>query len=108
MRSPEGWIYRVAINLGRRRLRRRSLDERVRRRQLDRQVLDGPAGEIWVLVADLPTRQRLAIVLRYVAGLTEREIAEVMGISRGGVSSTLRAAMASLRIELQSCDQEMG
>jgi RNA polymerase sigma-70 factor (sigma-E family) len=48
----------------------------------------------------LPGRQREAIVLRYYAGLSEAEIAEAMGISRGAVKSHSARGMAALRTEL--------
>jgi DNA-directed RNA polymerase specialized sigma24 family protein len=52
-------------------------------------IVPAPAGEAWDLVRDLAPRQRTAVVLRYVADLTEADIAVVMGVSRGTVSSTL-------------------
>ena len=49
----------------------------------------------------LTPRQREAIVLRYYADLSEGEIADVMGISRGAVKSHTARGMAALRIALQ-------
>ena len=49
----------------------------------------------------LTGRQREAIVLRYYAGLSEAEIAGVMGISRGAVKSHTARGMAVLRAELE-------
>src|SRR5680860_484438 len=91
MASPMGWTYKVALNLVRRAARRRALERRLLRRFRHEDV-PGPTGELWLLVAELPTRQRTAVLLRHVGQLTEREIAEVMGIARGTVSSTLRTA----------------
>ena len=58
-----------------------------------------------------PVRQRTAVVLRYVADMTESDIAEAMGITRGTVSSTLADArrrmaesVASETDELESND----
>ncbi|SNT66212.1 RNA polymerase sigma-70 factor, sigma-E family [Asanoa hainanensis] len=45
----------------------------------------------------LPTRQREAIVLRYYVDLSEAEIAEAMGVSRGAVKSHASRAVAALR-----------
>ncbi|GIF70133.1 RNA polymerase subunit sigma-24 [Asanoa ishikariensis] len=45
----------------------------------------------------LPTRQREAIVLRYYVDLSEAEIAEAMGVSRGAVKSHAARAVAALR-----------
>ena len=99
MDSPTGWVYRVAFNDARRRLRRSKFEHHVFRSHRPESV-DPPAGELWTVVADLPARQRQAVVLRHVGQLLEVEVGAVMGISRGAVSSTLRAAYQSLRIAL--------
>jgi RNA polymerase sigma-70 factor (sigma-E family) len=49
----------------------------------------------------LPPRQREAVVLRYFADLSEREIALAMGVSRGTVKSTTARALAALGRMLQ-------
>lgn len=97
MDAPEGWVYRVAFNEARRRLRRSGMEQRLLRRERV-EPADPPAGELWAVVADLPIRQRQAVVLRHVGDLREAEIGEAMGVTRGTVSATLRAAYASLRI----------
>ena len=99
MSSPTGWLFTVAFNIARRRLRRRAFERRLLVRS-SKAEQGAPEVELWMVVAELPARQRQAVVLRHVAHLREHEIAQVMGISRGGVSSTLRAAYASLRTEL--------
>jgi RNA polymerase sigma factor (sigma-70 family) len=97
MSSPAGWTYRVALNVARRRARRAGLERRLLARQpRPPAVVAAPAGEAWALVADLPPRQRTAVVLRFVADLTEGQIAQAMGISRSTVSSTLADATRSL------------
>jgi RNA polymerase sigma-70 factor (ECF subfamily) len=98
MESPAGWTYQVALNVVRRRARRAALERRLlagRARPAAASV-PAPAGEAWQLVADLPPRQRTTVVLRFVADLTEAEIAQVMGITRSTVSSTLADASRSL------------
>ncbi len=99
MDSPSGWTYRVALNEARRRIRRRALEERFLRRS-DRSDVEPPSGELWYLVSALGPRQRQAVVLRHVGQLREVEIADAMGITRGTVSATLRAAYRALRVEL--------
>jgi RNA polymerase sigma factor (sigma-70 family) len=106
MESPGGWAQRVALNVLRRRMRRRRLEERLVRR-LDRREHEAmPTGEVWDLVRALPERQRVAIVLRYVADLTEPDIAVVMGIARGTVASTLASARERLAMVLNEIELE--
>jgi len=102
MASPGAWVQTVAMNQVRRVKRRRALElVRLRRRAAAPvEVSTGPDGWIWDVVRRLPHRQRVAVVLRFVADLPEAEIAQVMGISRGTVASTLAAARARLALEL--------
>jgi RNA polymerase sigma factor (sigma-70 family) len=103
MDSPGGWLYKVALNDARRRLRRSS-------RERDTAVDLGwtpssyiPAErdhDLWNAVARLPHRTRSAVVLRYVADLTEPAIAQALGVQRGTVATMLRRAHSSLAEEL--------
>ena len=100
MESPDGWVYRVATNVARKKIRRKNIERRILFKSRSLPQVSGPAGEIWLLVADLPERQRLAVVLRHVGHLSESDVAQTMGITRGTVSATLRAAYRSLRTAL--------
>src|SRR5579875_1221533 len=85
----------------------------IRRRQVARKHLKvaepeaGPAADHDVLLRDehraalaavraLPPRQSEILVLRYWAGLSEREIAGTLGISAGAVKSSASRGMATL------------
>jgi RNA polymerase sigma-70 factor (sigma-E family) len=59
---------------------------------------------MWRLLGRLPRRQRAVIVLRYYEGLSEREIAEVLGCRAGTVKSQAAKAMARLRGALGSAE----
>jgi RNA polymerase sigma factor (sigma-70 family) len=54
------------------------------------------------VLADLPARQRTAAALYYDADLSVAEIARVMGISEGAVSSHLHRAHAALKETLEA------
>jgi DNA-directed RNA polymerase specialized sigma24 family protein len=67
---------------------------------LDRPVRDaepGSAEDLWQLVAGLPHRQRVVLVMRYHLGYTDAEIAETLGCRRGTVRSLASRALADLR-----------
>jgi RNA polymerase sigma-70 factor (sigma-E family) len=91
----------------------------IRRRQVARKHLKvaepeaGPSADQDVLLRDehraalaavraLPPRQSEVLVLRYWAGLSEREIAQTLGISTGSVKSAASRGMATLSKMLDS------
>lgn len=105
MDAPAGWIFTVA----------RNHVNRTRSRQArERDLLPGSRlgtamahipdherrRELWDAVGELPERQRLAVALRYLADLTELEVAATMGIARGTVAATLHAARTTLAARL--------
>jgi len=103
MAAPGGWVYRVALNEARRQLRRRALE--VERVSFGPTVVEPPGGESWSAVETLPLRQRTAVSLRHLLGLTEAEIAGAMGVTRSTVSSTLASAYRKLAVSLTDTDQ---
>lgn len=56
--------------------------------------------EVLLALRALPRRQREALVLRYYLDLSEAEIAEAMGVSRGTVKSTTSRGLAALAKQL--------
>ena len=99
--NPAGWVYRVAMNAANRGWRRNRFEALVRARE--RAELVAPPGipdPVWDVVAALPHRQRQAIILRYVVGLSQHEVAAWMGIRPGTVAASLHAARRSLRISV--------
>lgn len=52
---------------------------------------------MWALLATLPSRQRVVLVLRFYEDLAEKDIAEALGISVGTVKSQLSRGLATLR-----------
>jgi RNA polymerase sigma-70 factor (sigma-E family) len=63
--------------------------------ELEAAVVDRDA--LWHALSELPPRQRTVLVLRFYEQLSEREIAEVMGITAGTVKSTASRALGNLR-----------
>jgi len=99
--EPAGWVFVTARNIARRRMRRSN-----RHPAVVQTPAHQPDTELWMLVSALPDRQREAVVLRHLAGLTERGVGEVMGVTRGTVSSTLRDAYRSLEAELLNDEEQ--
>ncbi len=54
------------------------------------------ALELWEAVRHLPHQQRVAVVLHYVADLSQRDVASVMGVAEGTVAATLHTARKRL------------
>jgi RNA polymerase sigma-70 factor, ECF subfamily len=82
-KNPEGYLYRAAMNVFRSRLRRAAVSVRKAIRQLpaDDQLGAVEAREAVVrALAPLPARQRAAVVLLDVLGLTSEEAGEALGI----------------------------
>ena len=100
MRSPAGWVYRVAVNEARRQLRRATREEALLASEPPPRPAPPPGGEAWLLVETLPLRQRAAVVLRHAAGLTEAQIGEALGVTRSTISSSLADAYRSLGAKL--------
>jgi RNA polymerase sigma-70 factor (sigma-E family) len=94
--NPEGYLRRSVVNRANDVLRRRRLEERFR--VLRRDYTDElHADELSDALASLSPRRRAAVVLRYYAGLQEKEIAETLGVRPGTVKSMLHRALAELR-----------
>ncbi|MCP3990769.1 MAG: sigma-70 family RNA polymerase sigma factor [Actinomycetia bacterium] len=94
--SPNAWTTTVAVNEGRRRWRRRKRDaDRLTQTAASSPLtagLDAPDLDLWRAVAELPRRSREAIVLRYIADMTEAEVAKTMGVKPGSASALLNKA----------------
>ncbi len=101
--SPEAWLRTVAINVVRRRWRRRQLLDAIllRDRPVTRLVEAAPGPErsdLREALLSLPTNYREVIVLHYFADLPVDEIAELLDVPAGTVKSRLsrgRAAVAA-------------
>lgn len=110
--SLKTWIFRIAINCCRSRLKRRSrkrrvfvtgADERIdsfqdRRRDPEQKALERDlARRVEGLLAELRPHYREAVVLRDLQGLSYREIAAVLRVRVGTVRSRIARGRESLR-----------
>lgn len=113
--SIAGWLYRVAFNVAQRTReasQRRSNREREAGARMESQQA-GNAGDAdraeWEELKPLldtelhalPEKYRLPLILHYVEGRTQEEIATLMGCSYGAISGRLNHARNVLRERLQ-------
>jgi RNA polymerase sigma-70 factor (ECF subfamily) len=106
MASPGGWTYRVALNELRRALRGRRRHQAAASFRTAAAPVPETDPELWDLVRRLPERQRIAIVLRYIADLPEQAVAEAMGIRRSTAASTLTQARHRLAEWMRAAEQD--
>ena len=99
--NPSGWVYRVGLNWGRSRLRKR-------RREVqtafdpERAVEPTPAIDSGLDVAlrQLPLPQRAVVVCRYYFDWSEAQTATALGVAPGTVKSRMSRALERLGAEL--------
>ena len=99
MRSPTGWVVRVAGNL--------AIDTVRRRRFRTTGTLERPSRpddsdtrlQVRDMLHQLPKRQCEILALRYLVDLPEAEVAKELGISLGSVKRHTHRAMNRLRLQ---------
>jgi RNA polymerase sigma factor (sigma-70 family) len=103
--NVRAWLFTIA--------RRKAIDAHrsTRRRPLPVEEVPEPrAGaaqanglgidpELWALVRALPAKQRGAVALRFVAGLSHAEVAQALGCSEEAARQSLYAGLTKLRKE---------
>jgi RNA polymerase sigma-70 factor (ECF subfamily) len=110
--APEAWLRTVAVNLVRRRWRRRQVLDGILRRDRPLQPLvtlgPGPVGtDLRDALAELPRTFREVIVLHYLADLPVDEVAGLLGVPVGTVKSRLHRARAALAALLDGYSTEV-
>ncbi len=99
--SLPNWVATVAFNLARSKWRRIFLE----RRTTAPEIVEGPSSEdrveIQRALAVLPRRQREVAVLRYLLGMSTRDVAETLHVSEGTVKNSLSKARTTLAHELR-------
>lgn len=111
----KAWLYTIAMNQSRSRLRKRRVFEKLKQglqnllrmqshKNLppEEQVIQNQKdAQIWNAVDRLGEKHRLPVILRYLHELSPAEIAEILHINEGTVHSRLHTARESLRLELE-------
>ncbi|TDB97431.1 SigE family RNA polymerase sigma factor [Micromonospora fluostatini] len=108
MDRPDLYLRRMVLNeylsLRRRRARRAALEQARRdpvEHDPDHAVGHADRADLWARLAELPPRHRAVLVLRYYEGLSDGEIAEVLGCALGSVRVWRSRALATLRLDLE-------
>jgi len=99
MENPVGYLYRVGQSKSRRYRRKRILFPEVNSHDLPHVEPALPEA-----LEQLSTRQRAAVALIHVDGMSEREAAEAMGVSRATVRRHARRGLSKLRGALEVDD----
>ena len=112
LRDPEralAYLRQTVVNRSRSALRHRGVVERHAAREKPVGVAPGADHEVMAddrrervldALRALPGRQREVLALRYYSELSEAEIADALGISRGAVKSHASRGAAALRVTL--------
>jgi RNA polymerase sigma-70 factor (sigma-E family) len=95
----QAWIARVAGNLAIDQIRRRRPQLQAAQ-QSDAEVILIERLDLQRALLGLPKRQRDAVVLRYIADLSEADVATLLGCSPGTVKSHLNRGTSRLRLIL--------
>ncbi len=100
----QAWLFRIARNVAIDAHRRRrptvdlaGADAHLGRAALEVDRLEGDRTDVLDLVSRLPDDQREALLLRYAAGLTAKEIGVVVGKREDAVQKQIERGLAALR-----------
>lgn len=97
------WLYRVTVNLCMDRLRAGKKYEELQEMPSSlgsvesRAIRDQEKQQLMDALAVLPAKERAAVVLREIEGLSTAEVAAVLGSSEGTVRSQVFSALGRLR-----------
>jgi RNA polymerase sigma-70 factor (sigma-E family) len=108
--QPAAWVMRVALNEARSRFRRRAVERRkasmIARPEATYDPQPQVDQQLWDALRKLPRTDRTLIALRYVADLSQAEIADVLGLRPGTVAAGLSRIRHKLGTALGPAYQE--
>jgi RNA polymerase sigma factor (sigma-70 family) len=99
--NPAGWVYRVGLNWAHGVVRRRMRPRRVLHESDITQGATPRDPDLHRALASLDVERRAVVVCRYLLGLSESEIAEVLNIRPGTVKSRLSRGLEQLERALR-------
>jgi RNA polymerase sigma-70 factor (ECF subfamily) len=111
----KAWLYTIALNMSRNRLRKRKTLQRLNdtlqaifRVQVQKTaspeetvIANEKDATLWKALNQLGEKQRIPLALRYFHNMSVAEIAEVLSINEGTVHSRLHIGRERLRVELE-------
>lgn len=105
------WMIRIALRTAWRHIRSRSkvislaavADAAAHAASPGRTDSGAELAQMRAVVAGLPVEQRMVFLLRDIEGYTTREIAELLELPQGTVSTRLRAARERIRAHVEGC-----
>jgi RNA polymerase sigma-70 factor (ECF subfamily) len=108
------WVYRIATNRSLDRLRQRQrkkhgiiafffgeVPENADNHTMEHPAANGDDAALYHEIQGLPERQRIAVVLTYLEGLPQREVAAAMSVNLKALESLLSRAKVTLRGKLR-------
>lgn len=116
--SFEAWLYRIAVNRCRSRMRRRwyqvlpwpspapRITAKLELQPEQLVIQDEWRSEILEAINSLGEKHRLVVILRYYAGFSNEEIAQTLGIPSGTVRSRLHTARQRLKALLADKEEK--
>jgi RNA polymerase sigma-70 factor (sigma-E family) len=101
--DPDSYVRRILINADHSRFRKHRVGETSGPRLPEPVTPDGTdaldqRSDLIAALMELPPKQRAVVVLRYWDGMTETQVAAILGCSVGTVKSQASRALAKLRI----------
>jgi RNA polymerase sigma-70 factor, ECF subfamily len=120
--SFKAWLFTIALNISRSRLRKLKAQERLQQTLTtlfrvhsqspptleEKAVSNEEEAALWNALEKLGEKHRLPIVLRYYHDFSIKEIAEILRIKEGTVHSRLSIAREKLRAELEGLFRTTG
>lgn len=102
--SPEGWVYRVAINVARSALRKTRREDLWELPPEEAVADDHPDLELRAAIGRLPVKFRSVVVARYLLDWSTADTARALGIPEGTVKVRLKRALSRLAEDLEGAE----